>query len=115
MAMGAGSPEQFISILRMDDAALSRQEKPLVMASCHKSLRFEDASANMPRLFGLRGGGSRQDALLTEEAAESPLSDTDLDVLAAYRKANKNRGRARKRRKVLRNGAGIRCKGSDRH
>ena len=63
--MGAGAPEQFASILRVDNTALSRQEKSLVLASCHKSLRFDDASASMRRLFGSRGSGGRQDALLT--------------------------------------------------
>ena len=89
MEMGAGFPEQFASKLNMDNAALSRHEKSLVMASCHESLRPEDASANMRRLFGSRGSGSRQDALLTEEAAESCASDEDLDVLAANGKVEK--------------------------
>ena len=92
MEMGAGSPEQFVSILRMGDAALSRHEKTLVMASCRKSLRFKDASANMRRLLGSRGSESRQDALLSEEAAEPHASDEDMDILAAHRKAKKTRG-----------------------
>ena len=54
MEMGAGYPEQFVSVLRMDNAALSRHEKSLVMASCHRSLEFETASGNMRRLFGSR-------------------------------------------------------------
>ena len=87
--MGAGFPGQFVSILRMDDAALSRHEELLVMASCRECLKFEDVSANMRRLFGSRGGGSRQDALSAEVTAESLGSDEDLDILAAYRKANK--------------------------
>ena len=68
MEMGAGFPGQFVSILRMDNAALSRREKSLVMASCHDSLRFEGASASTRELFGSRGGGRRQGALLVEEA-----------------------------------------------
>ena len=59
------------------------------MASCHKSLKFEDASAKMRRLLGLRGSGSRKDALPAEEAAESRVSDEDLDISAAYREARK--------------------------
>ena len=85
--MGAGFPGQFVSMWRMDNAALFRHEKSLVMKPCYKSLRPEDVSANVRRLFGSRESGSRQDALLTEEAAESRASDGDLDVLAAYRKA----------------------------
>ena len=43
----------------------------------------------MRRLFGSRGSGSRQDAPLIEEAAESHASDDDLDGLAAYIKKEK--------------------------
>ena len=92
MGMGADVPGQFASILRLDNAAPPRHEKSLVRASCHKSLKFEDASANMQRLFGSRGSGRRQDDLLTEEAVEPRVSDEDLDVLAAYGKAKKPRG-----------------------
>ena len=80
VVMGAGFPEQFIPISCMGNAALFRHGKSLVIASCRKSLRFEDASAKTPRLFGSRGGGSRQDALITEEAVEPHASDGDLDV-----------------------------------
>ena len=89
MVMGADFPGQFIAIFRMDNAALSRQEKSSVMAIYHKRLRFEGALANIHRLSGSRGGGSRLDAPLREEAAESHASDEDLDALAAYRMAKK--------------------------
>ena len=41
------------------------------------------------QICGLRRSGSRQDALLAGEAAESHASDEDLEILAAYRKAKK--------------------------
>ena len=62
------------------------------MASCQKSRQLEAASANMRRLFGPRGSGSRQDALLTEEAAESHVSDEDLDISAAYEEGPPKKG-----------------------
>ena len=77
MEAGAGFPGQFVSILCMNNAVLSRHQKSLVTASCPRSLKFEDASADMRRLFGLRAGGSRQDALFTEEAAGFLASDED--------------------------------------
>ena len=52
MEIGAGCPEQFVSLLRMDNAALSCHEESLVAASCHQSLRFEYALADMRSLFG---------------------------------------------------------------
>ena len=45
----------------------------------------------MRRLFGSRGSGSRQHALIPEEAAEPHVSDEVLDNLAANRKAKKQR------------------------
>ena len=65
MEVYAGYPGKSASILRMCTAGLPLHEKSWIMASCHKSLKFEDAPANMRRLFGSRGGGRRQDALFT--------------------------------------------------
>ena len=107
MEMGAGFPDQFISIACMDNALLSRCEQSLDTASCRNSLRFEGASATMRGLFGSRGGGSRKDALITEDAMKSHASDEGLGVLAAYRKA-KNKGRERKRRSAPPNAGGVR-------
>ena len=112
MEMGAGSPEQFVSILRMDNAAFSRDETSLEMASCHKSLKFADASANLRGLYGSRGSGSRQDALFTEETVEPRPSDEDSDILAAYRKADK-KGVGEKEKEGPRRMVGTRSKGMD--
>ena len=46
----------------------------------------------MRRLFGSRGSGSRQDALLTEEAVGPRVSDKDLDILAARRVGGGEKG-----------------------
>ena len=114
MEMETYLPGQFASILRMDAAALSRHEKSLVMAIAYKRLRFEDMSANMRRLSGSCGCGSRQATLLSGEATGSHASDRDLDVLAAHRKAKKQRW-VRQRRKVLPRRVGIRRRGTNRH
>ena len=103
MEMGAGFPEQ------LDNAALSRHEKSLVMARCRNNLKFEDASPNMRRLFGPRGTGSRHDALFAEETAESHGRDEDLDILAAHRKAKKQ-GAGKNKRRALRERARARSK-----
>ena len=55
LAMCAGYPERPISTLRMKNAALSRREKSLAMASSHKGLKFEDAAANARRFLESRG------------------------------------------------------------
>ena len=90
--MRTGFPEQFVSISRLRNAALSRREKSRIMAGCRKSLKFEDASANLRRLFGSRGSGSRQGALFAEETVEPRASDEVLGILAAYRKAKEKGG-----------------------
>ena len=56
MEMGAGFPEPFASILRMQNAGHPRQEELLALASSQKILKFADAVANMRRLFGSYGG-----------------------------------------------------------
>ena len=96
MEAGAGLPGQVLAILRVRNAGLSSREKSLVLASCRKCLKFEEASANMRRFFWSRGGGSQQDALFTGEAADSHASDEDLDALAAYR--GEKRGASKKKK-----------------
>ena len=73
----------------MNNAGLPRQEKSPVAASSHKSLKFEDAAANMRRLFGSRGGGSRQNVRITEEAVGPLGGDEDQEACVAYKKAKK--------------------------
>ena len=68
------------------------------MASRRKSPEFEDAAANMRRLFGSRGGSGRQDALCTEGAVGPRGSGEDLDALAAYKKAETRGGREKEGR-----------------
>ena len=64
----------------MNNAGLPKQEKSLIMASSLKRLRFEDASANMRRVFGSCGGGGGQDVLLTEWTVKAEESDGDVEA-----------------------------------
>ena len=108
MDTGAGFPELCISIVRANNAGLPRPEKSLVTAISHTSLKFEEVAANVRRLFGSRGEKSRQDVLLTEEAAGSLGSSGDLDAWAAYGKAKKQ-GAGNKRGAVSPNVVGTQC------
>ena len=47
MEIGAGVPDQSVSILRMQNSGLPRQEESLASGSSQKSLKFVDAAANM--------------------------------------------------------------------
>ena len=57
-----------------------RQDKSLALASSHKNLKFEGVAADMRRLFGSRGGGSRQDVSITEEADGPSESEKDQEA-----------------------------------
>ena len=52
MLMCSGFPDEFVSVLRMQSAALSENEKTSVLASLHKTPAFPAVSAQMRRLFG---------------------------------------------------------------
>ena len=73
--MGAGLPEQFVSLLRMNIAGLPRKEKSLVTASCRESLASDDVVADTRALLGSRGGGGRRNVLITEEAVDPSEGD----------------------------------------
>ena len=52
MLMCSGFPDEFVSVLCIQSAALSENEKTSVLASLHKTPAFPAVSAQMRRLFG---------------------------------------------------------------
>ena len=87
--MDNGFPEQVATKLRMHSAAPSRCEQTPVIASSRRSLGFMGVAANLRRFSGSRGGGSRQDVLITEEAVGPLGSDEDQEACVAYKKVGK--------------------------
>ena len=65
--MGSGFPDAFVSVSRMQIAALSKNEKTIALASLGNTLACPQASAQMRRLFGPRGYASRQDVLAAQD------------------------------------------------
>ena len=110
METGAGFPEQFASLLRTHNAGLPRQEKSPMMAGNRRSPMFEEVAANVRRLFGSRGGGSRNSAMVTEEANGPLESDKDPEACASYKKSKK-RGASQKRKDGFPNSGGGRVRG----
>ena len=51
----------------------------------------------MRRLFGSRGSGGRQDALIPEKAVEPAESSEDEDACVAYEKAKKHGANKKKK------------------
>ena len=64
-------------------------------ASSHKSLEFEEVAANARRLFGSRGGASRQD-VLTAETADGPLENKKGQEACTSNKKAEKQGVGRK-------------------
>ena len=57
--MGAGFPDEFVSVLCITNASLSKNEKQLVIASVGSSLVFGNVAAQMRRLFGNIGSSQK--------------------------------------------------------
>ena len=70
--MGPGFPGAFVSVLRMQNAALTKNEKTMVLASLGNALASTQASAQMRRPFGPRGYASRQDVLVAQDMDTAP-------------------------------------------
>ena len=84
---GAGFPEQFVSIQRMQDAGLYCDEKSLALASSQKNPKFVDVAANMRRLSGSCAWAVRQDVLVAENADGPMGGDGNQEARVTYKKA----------------------------
>ena len=80
MAPGSGFQDVFASVICMQDAALSKNGKPLALAGIQDTLAFPVVANQMRRLFGPRGNAARQDLDTVSEEA-------DFGAWVAYRKA----------------------------
>ena len=90
--MGGPCPEACVSILRMQNAALSRNGKSLFLASVQGPLDFPIAAEPMRRLFGSLGGPARRDGLgTTDFHMEEEEEDLAYEPRVADRKAEKAR------------------------
>ena len=90
------APATFVSVLRKENAALSRPEKSLGLARAQGTSGFPVAAKQMRLLFGPRGGAARRGVLVAAAMDVPSDEDTDFEVWVAHRKA-KYRG-AKKRR-----------------
>ena len=88
MLMGSGFRGAFVSVLRKTDAALSKHEKIMVLASLRNALAFPQVSAQMRRLFGPRGYTSRQD-VLAAQGMDTASEEEDFECWLAFRKAKR--------------------------
>ena len=94
--MGGAFPQAFVSILRMHDAALSRNEKSLLFANvqwCSAAIIQTDAAQQMRRLVDPCVGPARQDILSAADMdAKSDGKDLSYESRVAFRKAKEKGG-----------------------
>ena len=82
--MGGAFPDASVSILRMQNAALSRNGKSLSLASVQRSLDFPTVAKQMRPLCEPRGGSARQAVLAaTDSEMESEEEDLSYEARAA--------------------------------
>ena len=73
----------------MQNAALAENKKTLVLASIRNTLlAFLEVSAQMRRLFGLRGYASRQDVPVAADI-NAVSEEEDFEAWATHRKAKR--------------------------
>ena len=112
MAMGSGLPDEYVPILRMQNAGLPNNDKPQALASIRNTLAFPQASRQMCRLFGPRGSEARQDVLLAADL-DTVSEEEDFAAWVAYRKAKKDKRKEEgMRREVKLEGASPRRRGA---
>ena len=88
MLMGSGVPDEFVSALCMEGAALSKNEKTLALSNPRNTLASPGVWAQMRRLFGLRGYASRQDVRVSAEM-DAMSEEEYFEAWAEYRKAKR--------------------------
>ena len=86
----------------MQDAALSRQEKSLVLRGAQGGFGSSDVAQKMRRSFRPCVGAARRGVLVAEYAVMPPGSDKDNEARVAYRKAEKQGDVKRKVERVPR-------------
>ena len=89
MEMGGGCADAFPWVLRMQDAALSRQEKSLVLRGAQGGFGSSDVAQKMRRSFRPCVGAARRGVLVAEYAVMPPGSDKDNEARVAYGQAKK--------------------------
>ena len=72
LIMGSGFRDEFVSVLRMRNAALTKNAQTLVLASSGNTLASQSVSAQMRRLFGPCGYAPRQDVLVAADMDTAP-------------------------------------------
>ena len=88
MVMGSGFPDEYMSALCMRNAASSKSEESLALASNRTVLAFPKASSQMRLLFGSRRSAARQDVPAAADM-DTVSEEADFEPWAAYRKAKK--------------------------
>ena len=90
--MGAGFPDEYVSVLCKTNASLPKNERQLMVASAGSSLLLGNVSAQTRRLFGNIGSSRNMDALVAQDLDQVSDED-DFEAWVAYRKAKRAKNR----------------------
>ena len=77
MVTGGGFPEEFVSILCMRNASLSKNEQSLALASIQGALALTAAAEQMRHHFESCGSAARRDVLVAAAADASSAEESD--------------------------------------
>ena len=91
MLMGFGLPDEFASILRMQNAGLSKNEKTMVLASLRNTAASPNASPQVRRVFGPCGYASRQDVFAAQDM-DTASEEGDFEAWIPFRRAERAKG-----------------------
>ena len=96
MLMGGGFPQRFVSILCMKNAALTENDKSLVLASIQGALAFAAARNRCVDFSGSRAGAARQDVLDAGDFVAPPGEGNGRAAWFSYRSAGQKQDFVRK-------------------
>ena len=77
---GWGFLEESVSVLSMQNAAVSRPDKSLISASVHGNSVVSVSAEQMRRLCGPRGGTGREDVSVSAESDSSSEEGADYEA-----------------------------------
>ena len=86
MFVGGGFPDEFVPVLCVRDAILSKNGRTLAIASLRDTLAFPEVSAQMRRLFGPCGYSFPQKPAADMDTVSE---EEDFEAWAAHRKAKR--------------------------
>ena len=91
--IGRDYPEQFASVLCMQDASFPRPEKSFILTGVQGNFAFPLAAKQMRRLLGPCVGAARRDVPVSADMDASSEEEADYGARVAHRKMKRKCGK----------------------